>query len=434
MSLGLVALVGAPNVGKSTIFNRFVGTRSSIVQDNPGVTRDRIYGTATWLTKSFRVVDTGGIEMKNAAFQGQIRTQAQMAIDEADLIVFVVDGRIGVSDDDKAVAKMLYRSNKPVILAVNKIDNVENIGEASEFYSLGLGDPVVISGSHGIGIGDILDKIVATLPEKEEPDYGDAITFCLIGRPNVGKSSLTNALLGSERVIVDSTAGTTRDAIDTPFTADGKHYVVIDTAGLLKKGRIYEAIDKYAAVRALAAIDRSQVAVLLLDASVGIIEQDTHVSGYAVEAKKSMVVVVNKWDLHPKGLSQADFVKKFQEKFKFLDFVKVIFISAKNKTGIEQIYPAVAEAFESGQRRIPTSILNKIVLDAQAMNPTPNFNHGRLKVYFASQVSINPPTFVLFCNNPEFAHFSYTRYFENRFRASFDFTGSPINIVYRERK
>lgn len=434
MSLGLVALVGAPNVGKSTIFNRFVGTRQSIVEDTPGVTRDRIYGSATWLTKQFRVVDTGGIEIKDKPFQTQIRAQVQIAIDEADLIIFLVDGKSGLTGDDQAVAKLLYKCKKPVILAVNKIDNIDHISDLGDFYALGLGDPIALSGAHGIGIGDLLDKIVSMLPEKPDIDYGNAVTFSLIGRPNVGKSSLTNRILGQSRVIVDSTPGTTRDSIDTPFSKDGRNYVIIDTAGLVKKGRIYEAIDKYAALRALSAIDRSQVAILVLDASSGIVDQDRHVVGYAIEAKKAVVVLVNKWDLHEKGLTQETFVKKFQEKFKFLDYAKVIFVSAKDGTGIEKIYPAIAEAFDSYNRRISTSIINKIIIDAQAMNPTPEFNHGRLKVLFANQVAANPPTFVFFCNNPKFAHFSYTRYLENRLRESFDFSGSPINIIYRERK
>jgi GTPase len=434
MSLGLVALVGAPNVGKSTIFNRFVGERKSIIEDTPGVTRDRIYGTATWLTKTFRVVDTGGIEIKNKPFQTQIRAQVEMAIDEADLIVFIVDGKNGLTGDDEAVAKLLYKSNKPVIIAVNKIDNIEHIGNLSDFYALGLGDPLPISGAHGIGIGDLLDKIITMLPQKDEPDYGNAVTFCLIGRPNVGKSSLTNRILGQERVIVDPTPGTTRDSIDTPFSKDGRNYVIIDTAGLVKKGKIYEAIDKYAALRALAAIDRSQVALLVIDASVGIIDQDRHVVGYALDSKKAIVVLVNKWDLHGKGETQEDFTKKIQERFKFLDYAKVIFVSAKDGTGIDKIYPAIAEAYDSFNRRIPTSVLNKIVLDAQSINPTPDFNHGRLKIVYSSEVAVNPPTFVMFCNNPSYAHFSYTRYLENRLRESFDFAGSPINIIYRERK
>lgn len=434
MSLGLVALVGAPNVGKSTIFNRFVGERKSIIEDTPGVTRDRIYATATWLTQTFRVVDTGGIEIKNKPFQTQIRAQVQMAIDEADVIVFIVDGKSGLTGDDQAVAKLLYKSNKPIIVAVNKIDNIEHISNLSDFYALGLGDPMPISGAHGIGIGDLLDKVVALLPKKDDVDYGDAINFSLIGRPNVGKSSLTNRILGQERVIVDATPGTTRDAIDTPFEKEGRHYVVIDTAGLVKKGKIYEALDKYAALRALAAIDRSQVALLVLDASVGIIDQDRHVVGYAIDSHKAIVVLVNKWDLHAKGETQEDFTKKIQERFKFLDYAKVIYVSAKDGSGIDKIYPAIAEAFDSYNRRVPTSVLNKIILDAQTINPTPEFNHGRLKIVYGSQVSVNPPTFVLFCNNPSFAHFTYTRYLENRLRESFDFSGSPINIIYRERK
>ena len=434
MSLGVVALVGAPNVGKSTIFNRMVGRRASIVEDEPGITRDRLYGKASWLTKEFTVIDTGGIEIANKPFQTQIRAQAEIAIEEADVIVFIVDGNKGVTGDDEQVAKILYKSGKEVILVVNKIDNVEHIANATEFYSLGLGDPMIVSGAHGIGVDDLLDKIISLLPEKNETEYPDAITFCLIGRPNVGKSSLTNAILNNERTIVSSIAGTTRDSIDTPFSRNDENYVIIDTAGLVKKGRIYEAIDKYAALRALAAIDRSQVAVLLVDAEKGILEQDAHVVGYAIDAKKAIVVVVNKWDLAAKGLGQEQFEKEFRARFKFLDYAKLIFISAKTKKGVENVFPAIKEAYESSQRRVPTSVLNKIILDAQNMNPTPEFNHGRLKIVYASQVDVAPPTFVMFCNNPDYAHFSYTRYLENRLRETFEFAGSPISIVYRMRK
>lgn len=434
MPLGLVALVGAPNVGKSTIFNRLLGERASIVEDTPGVTRDRLYGTAEWLTRKFRLVDTGGIEVANAPFQTEIRAQVQIAIDEADVIIFVVDGKMGLSDDDKAVAKMLYKSKKPIILAVNKIDNLDRLADASEFYALGLGDPVAISGSHGIGIGDLLDKVISLLPQKEEEEYPGAIPFCFIGRPNVGKSSLTNAVLGQNRVIVNSLAGTTRDSIDTPFTSGEDNYVAIDTAGLVKRGRIYESIDKYAALRALRAIDRSQVAVLVIDAEKGILDQDRHVAGYAIEANKSMVIAVNKWDMAPKGLMQQQFEQEIRTRFKFLSYAKVIFLSAKTGKGIEKLLPAVKEAYVSGTRRIPTSVLNQIVNQAQQLNPTPEFNHGRLKIVYSSQVSINPPTFVFFCNDPRFAHFSYTRYLENTLRDSFDFTGSPLHIIYRQRK
>ena len=433
MPLGLVALVGAPNVGKSTLFNRMLGQRLSIVEDTPGITRDRLYGTAEWLTRKFRLVDTGGIEIKKAPFQEEIRAQATIAMDEADVIVFVVDGKVGVTDDDMAVARILYQTDKPVLLAVNKIDNVDRLADASEFYSLGLGDPIACSGSHGIGVGDLLDKVVSLLPSEEEEAHPDAIAFSFIGRPNVGKSSLTNRLLKEDRVIVKDLAGTTRDSIDTPFEEDGQNYIAIDTAGLVKKGRIYEAVDKYAALRALAAIDRSQVAVLVVDASTGIIDQDRHVCGYAIEARKGIVIVVNKWDLAPKGLQQQDFEEDLRRRFKFVDYAKVIFVSAETGRGLEKILPAVKQAYESCSRRASTSILNQIIQDAQAMNPTPEFNHGRLKIIYASQVAAFPPTFVMFCNDPNFAHFSYTRYLENRLRESFDFTGSPIHIIYRQR-
>ena len=434
MSLPLIALVGAPNVGKSTLFNRMVGSRLSIVEDTPGVTRDRLYGTAEWLTRKFRVVDTGGVEIANRPFQVQIRAQAEIAIEEADVIVFVADGKLGVTGDDRIVAKMLYRSGKPVILAVNKVDNSDRVADAQEFYSLGLGEPIPVSGAHGIGVGDVLDKIVSLIPEKHDVDYGSAISFSLIGRPNVGKSSITNALLGQDRVIVSNIAGTTRDSVDTPFESNGKNYVAIDTAGLNKRGRIFESIDKYAAIRALAAIDRSQIAVMVLDASTGILDQDRHVSGYALEAKKGIVVVVNKWDLAPKGLEQGEFEQEIKTRFKFLDFAEILFVSAKTGKGIEKILPAIEKAFEGCNRRVPTSILNQIIQDAQMMNPTPEFNHGRLKILFSNQVATNPPTFVMFCNNPAFAHFSYTRYLENRLRESFDFSGTPVSIVYLMRK
>ena len=434
MPLGLVALVGAPNVGKSTLFNRMLGKRISIVEDTPGITRDRLYGTAEWLTRKFRLVDTGGIEIQKAPFQEEIRAQAMIAMEEADVIVFVVDGKAGVTSDDRAVAKLLYSSTKPIVLAVNKIDNRESISDAAEFYALGLGEPMACSGSHGIGVGDLLDKVVSLLPKGEEEEQTDAIAFSFIGRPNVGKSSLTNRLLGEDRVIVKDLAGTTRDSIDTPFTVDGKKFVAIDTAGLVKKGRIYEAVDKYAALRALAAIDRSQVAVLVIDASAGVIDQDRHVCGYALDALKGIVVVVNKWDLAPKGTQQQDFEADLRKKFKFIDYAEVIFVSAETGRGLEKILPAVERAYESCSRRVSTSILNQIIHDAQQMNPTPEFNHGRLKIMYASQVSTFPPTFVMFCNDPNFAHFSYTRYLENQLRDSFDFAGTPIHIIYRQKQ
>lgn len=435
MSRGVVAIVGSPNVGKSTLFNRIVGERYSIVDDEAGITRDRIYAKATWLTQEFTLIDTGGIEIEKAPFQVQIRAQVEIAIEEADVIVYVADGNKGLSGDDKFACKMLYKSNKPVILAVNKIDDIDKIYNVNEFYALGIGEPIAISSSHGIGVGDLLDKIISLLPEKKINTYENAIKFSLIGRPNVGKSSLTNAILGHDRVIVSNIEGTTRDSIDTPFVRDEQQYVVIDTAGLKKRGKIYEAVDKYAALRALAAIDRSDVVLLLIDAKEGIQQQDKHVVGYAMEANKAIVIVVNKWDLveHNQD-SMSEFTKNIRKEFKFLDYAPVVFISAKDHSRINTIFPEIIQAYTSYNTRVGTSVLNDIIQDAQIVNPTPIFNGGRLKIYFANQVSVCPPTFILFVNNPDYMHFSYQRYIENRLRDSFEFKGSPLKILVRERK
>ena len=436
MPLGVVAIIGSPNVGKSTIFNRIIGTRRSIIDDEPGVTRDRLYANATWLTKEFRIIDTGGIEIANRRFQEQIRAQAEMAIDEADVIVYIVDGQVGVTNDDQEIAKMLYKSNKPIILAVNKIDDISKIADIYEFSTLGLGEPIAISGAHSIGVGDLLDQIVKLLPELEpEKREENEIVFSIIGRPNVGKSSLSNAILGQNRVIVSEIEGTTRDAIDTKFVRDGKQYVVIDTAGLKKRGKIYEAIDKYAALRALSAIERSEIVMLVIDAEQGITEQDKHVVGYAVELNKAVILVVNKWDLIPRSqTAMSDFTKKIRKEFKFLEYAPVIYVSAKDKSRIDTVFQALDIVYEAYGRRIQTSVLNDILQDAQIMNPAPLFEGGRLRIYFANQVDARPPTFVLFVNRPKYAHFSYLRYIENRLRESFSFDGTPIKIILRERK
>ena len=434
MSLGVVAIVGSPNVGKSTIFNRIVGHRRAIVDDQPGVTRDRLYETAEWLDRSFRLIDTGGIEIADRPFQEQIRVQTQLAIDEADVIVFVADGKKGISKDDRFIAKMLFKTKKPVILAVNKIDNQDMLMNLGEFYALGLGEPIATSGEHGIGIGDILDKIVKVLPKIEEEKYDDAITFSIIGRPNVGKSSLVNAILKKERVIVSDIVGTTRDSIDTRLTRDGQDYVVIDTAGLKKRGKIYESVDKYSMLRALAAVDRSEIVLLVIDANEGIIEQDKHVVSYAIEKKKAVVIVVNKWDLVKREQNtQSNFEKEIRKQFQFLEYAPIVFVSANTSSKVDNIFDKINMVHQAYDTHISTSLLNQVIQDAQMMNEAPDFNGGRLKIYFVNQANSCPPTFVLFVNKPRYAHFSYLRYIENRLRASFNLDGTPIEIVLRER-
>ena len=434
MGLGVVAIVGSPNVGKSTIFNRIVGHRRAIVDDQPGVTRDRLYETAEWLDRSFRLVDTGGIEIADRPFQEQIRIQTQLAIDEADVIIFVGDGKKGVSKDDRFIAKLLFKTNKPIILAVNKIDNQDMLMGLGEFYSLGLGEPIAVSGEHGIGIGDVLDKIIKVLPKVEEVQYDDAITFSIIGRPNVGKSSLVNAILKKERVIVSDIVGTTRDSIDTKLTRDGQDYVVIDTAGLKKRGKIYESVDKYSMLRALAAVDRSEIVLLVIDANEGIIEQDKHVVSYAIEKKKAIIIVVNKWDLVKKEQNtQSNFEKEIRKQFQFLEYAPIVFVSAKTTSKVDNIFEKINMVHKAYDTHISTSLLNQVVQDAQMMNEAPDFNGGRLKIYFVNQANSCPPTFVLFVNKPKYAHFSYLRYIENRLRDSFNLDGTPIEIVLRER-
>ena len=435
MSRGIVAIVGTPNVGKSTIFNRMIGDRHAIVDDAAGITRDRLYGKCTWLGHTFSVVDTGGIEIVNRPFQEQIRAQVEIAIDEADVIVFVTDGKLGISADDRMVAKLLYKVNKPIILVVNKIDEGSHISDAQEFYALGLGEPLVVSGSHGIGIGELLDKIIKNLPEGEDEIDENKITFCMVGRPNVGKSSLTNALLNEQRVIVSDISGTTRDSIDTPFVKDGKQYVVIDTAGLKKRGKIYESIDKYSAIRALKAIERSEIVLLVLDGKEGITEQDKHVISYATDLHKAIIIVVNKYDLVEKQTNTiSEMTKWIRMEYKFLDYAPICFVSAVKKQRIETIFETLNTVHQAYYTRVKTSLLNEVMQDAQMMNPSPNFNGGRVKVLYASQVETAPPTIVLFVNNPDWMHFSYLRYLENRLRETFNFDGTPINILVRMRK
>lgn len=435
MSIGTVAIVGSPSVGKSTIFNRIIGERKSIIEERRGVTRDRIYAKASWLTRDFILIDTGGIELENRPFQEQIRMQAEIAIKEANVILFVVDGKLGLNEDDLLVASMLHKSNKPVVLAVNKIDDSNLIANIYDFYRLGVGDPIAVSGAHGIGIGDVLDEIIKKLPDEVEETIDNSIKFSVIGRPNVGKSSLVNAILKKERVIVSNIEGTTRDAIDTKFSKDERDFTIIDTAGLKKKGKIFESIDKYAALRALKAIDESDVCLLVIDANKGIIEQDKHVVGYAMDAKKAIIIVVNKWDLVDKdNNTMNEFSNNIRKNFKFLDYVPILYVSSLTGKRINEIIPLIEKVYDSYTFEIKTSVLNEIIQTAQLMNETPNFNGGRCKIYYAQQVGTKPVSIALFCNDPNWMHFSYLRYIENNIRESFELVGSPINLICRKRR
>ena len=432
---GTVAIVGRPNVGKSTVFNRMLEKRMSIVEDTPGVTRDRIYGDCQWLSKTYRLIDTGGIQIEDVPFQKEINAQVDIAIEEAEVIIFITDGKAGLSNDDEYIAKLLRKSKKPIILAVNKIDDITKIDNIYEYYKLGIGEPMAISGIHGIGIGDLLDKVTELMPEHKEDTYDGMIKFAIIGRPNVGKSSLTNAFLKQNRVIVSDIEGTTRDAIDTVFTANEKDYVVIDTAGIRKRGKVYENIEKYSVLRAKAAIDRSDVSLVVLDGSTGIIEQDKHVAGLAHEARKGVIIVYNKWDTVVKDeKTMVNITKEIRKQFVYLDYAPVAFVSAKDNKRIDTILPLIDMVYENVNKRIKTNVLNEVILDAQMANPAKPHNGKKLKIYYASQVSVAPCTIVLFVNDPELMHFSYQRYIENKVREAFGFEGVPISIVARKRE
>lgn len=435
MRKSVVAIVGRPNVGKSTIFNRLVGERISIVEDTPGVTRDRIYAPAEWLTTTFNLIDTGGIELGDEPLLVQMREQADVAIQEADVIIFMVNGREGITAADEEVAKILFKSNKPVVLAVNKVDNPEMREQIYEFYSLGFGEPYSISGTHGLGLGDLLDKVVSHFPTLDTEDVNqDTIYFSLIGRPNVGKSSLVNALLHQERVIVSNIPGTTRDAVDSPFTKDDQDFVIIDTAGMRKRGKIYESTERYSILRALKAIERSDVVLTLIDAESGIIEQDKKIAGYAHQAGKAVIIVVNKWDtVKSDDKAMKEFEEKLRVHFPFLDYAPIVFLSATTKKRTHTLIPQVLIASENHAKRVETNVLNDVIMDAIATNPTSTLKGKKLKILYGTQVAIKPPSFAVFVNDPELLHFSYERFLENRIRAAFGFEGTPIKIFARRR-
>jgi GTP-binding protein len=436
MARPVVAIVGRPNVGKSTIFNRIIGDRLAIVEDKPGITRDRIYGVGEWNGKSFSIIDTGGIEMDDEEpILKSIRVQAELAIEEADVIVFMTDAKTGVTGSDEEVANILYRSGKPIVVAVNKVDNLERADHIYEFYNLGFGEPIGISGSHGTGIGDLLDAITDNLPELEDNEYDDdVIRVALIGRPNVGKSSLVNAILGEERVIVSSIAGTTRDAIDTPFEKDGQRYVLIDTAGMRKRGKVYETTEKYSVMRAMKAIERADVVLVVVNGEEGIIEQDKHIAGYAYEAGKATMFVVNKWDVVEKDDKTMQlFEQKIRDHFLFMTYAPIVFLSAKTKQRLHKLLPVVRHVADQHSKRIQTHLLNDVVSDAVAINPPPTDKGRRLRINYVTQVAVKPPTIVVFVNDPSIMHFSYERYLENKIRAAFDFEGTPIRLFTRRK-
>lgn len=435
MVLPTLAIVGRPNVGKSTIFNRILGERVSIVEDTPGVTRDRIYGKSEWLGKEFAVIDTGGIDLGDEPFLAQIKDQAEIAIDEADVILFLTSVEAGVTDADERVAQILYRANKPVVLAVNKVDNPERRQDIYDFYSLGFGEPLPLSGTHGIGLGDVLDAVLAAFPNEASADEDDSIKFSLIGRPNVGKSSLVNAILGENRVIVSPIEGTTRDAIDTKFEADGETFTMIDTAGIRKRGKVYENTEKYAVMRALRAIDRSDVVLFVINAEEGIREQDKKVAGYAHEAGRGIIIVVNKWDtLEKDNRTMKDFENLIRQEFQYLDYAPIIFVSAKTHQRLQSLPAMIVEVSENQTRRIQSSVLNDVLMDAITVTPTPTVNGKRLRIYYMTQVAVKPPTFVVFVNDPDLLHFSYERFLINQLRQAFDFSGTPIHVIARKRK
>ncbi|HWS30297.1 MAG TPA: ribosome biogenesis GTPase Der [Clostridia bacterium] len=436
MSRPIVAVVGRPNVGKSTFFNKIVGRRIAIVEDTPGVTRDRIYGDAQWLTHDFTLIDTGGIEpKKDDIISAQMRRQAELAIETADVILFLVDGREGITAADEDVAELLRRSKKPVVLAVNKVDNQKFEDSAYDFYSLGIGEPFTISAEQGLGLGDILDEVVKHFDESSAPEQEDATKIAVVGKPNVGKSSLVNALLGQERTIVSDIPGTTRDAIDSPFTYNGENYILIDTAGIRRKRAIEdESIERYSVIRSLGAVRRADVVLIVVDASEGMSEQDVRIAGYVHEEGKASVLIVNKWDKIEKDThTMNEFEKKLASDLAFMDYVPMLFISAKTGQRVAKVLETAKLAYVQNCTRIKTGTLNDVVAEAVSMNEPPSDKGRRLKIYYATQTDIKPPTFVLFVNEPEIMHFSYKRYLENYFRKSFNFTATPLRILVRKR-
>ncbi|HHT38074.1 MAG TPA: ribosome biogenesis GTPase Der [Mollicutes bacterium] len=435
MKIPTVALVGRPNVGKSTLFNRLVGKRISIIDDTPGITRDRIYGDVNYKDYRFHLIDTGGIDVGEELFNKEIIVQASIAIEEADVIVLVVDGKDGLTTNDYAVRDMLLKANKKVIVAINKMDTKKATENIYDFYELGFDEYVPISAEHSDGTSDLLNAIVSNFNDQDDLDYSDdVIKFCVVGRPNVGKSSLVNALLNEDRVIVSDKAGTTRDAIDTPFVYNKKDYVVIDTAGIRKRGKLFENIEKYSVLRALKAIERSDVCLLIIDAQEGIIEQDKHITSYIVDSGKAVVIVVNKWDtIKNKDTDIRTFTKRIRNEFQFMPYAPIVFLSALTKKRIHTLIPQIDEVYTNARQRVTTSALNDVINEAVTLTSPPSYKGKRLKIYYVTQVDIAPPKFVFYVNDKSLIHFSYERYLENKIREAFDFKGTPIVFQFKNR-
>jgi GTPase len=435
MNKPTVALVGRPNSGKSTLFNRLVGKNISIIEDTPGVTRDRIYGTVNFNEYSFHLIDTGGIDVSKELFNDEIKVQAEIAIAESDIVLFVVDGKETITKNDLVVRDMLIRSSKRIIVVVNKIDSKESRDNIYDFYELGFEEYINISAEQNQGIYELLDAITKNFSEYTGDDYAESmIKFSVIGRPNVGKSSLVNAIVNEERVIVSSEPGTTRDAIDTVFTYHDEEYVVIDTAGMRKQGKIYDRIEKYSLLRAMRAIDRSDVCLVVINAEEGIIEHDKHIAGYAKEAGKAIVIVVNKWDtIENKDEQMKEFTKLLKLEFQFIPYAPIVYLSALTKKRIHTLMPAILKAYQSATKELKNNLINDVVMDAYTLNIPPSFKSKRLKIYYVKQAGIKPPTFNIYVNSKGLVHFSYYRYLENKIRESFDFEGTPIVLQFKNK-
>ncbi len=432
MKLPIVAIVGRPNVGKSTLFNKIAGSRIAIIEDTPGVTRDRLYEEVSYLNKPFYLVDTGGIDLGDEKFNDEIKMQAEIAINEADVVIFVVDAKDGITSNDLVVRDILRKSNKKIIVAINKMDNKDSYDNIYDFYELGFDNYIPISAIHNTGYIELMDEVTSGFRTKEENDEDDRLKITIIGRPNVGKSSLTNAILNEDRVVVSNVAGTTRDSINTVFKYHDEEFVLIDTAGMRKKGKVYESVEKYSLFRSMNSIDKSDICLLVIDAEDGIKEHDKHIAGYAIERGKGLIIVVNKWDA-VEDANISEFKKLVRSEFQFATYAPVVFLSALTKKRIHTLMPEVLKVKENISREIKTSVLNEVIEDAYSLNPAPSYKGKRLKIYFVSQTGIKPPKFTFRVNSKGLVHFSYERYLENKLRENFELEGTPIVLQFKNR-